>query len=317
MEQRNSGEVNYDALRKRVGVDFFRRRMDIQRHHAAQFIGQGRTTLHWENLALFRLALEVILHGCGLYRWGRRNAQSIRIHENPVVLSRLPKAFDGFRILQLSDLHLDLDPEITEAVIARLRNVSYDVCVITGDFRAETHGDFWPSIRETERLMPYLHGPVYGILGNHDFLEMTPPLEVIGIQMLINEHVMLERRGSIVCLAGVDDPHLYDTADLDLALFGVPPDTLIILLSHTAEPYRQAQGHGVDLMLTGHTHGGQICLPGGIRLLHSAHQPRRMDKGRWRYGDLQGYTSPGTGSCVAPVRFFCRPEITLHVLRSA
>jgi uncharacterized protein len=87
------------------------------------------------------------------------------------------------------------------------------------------------------------------------------------------------------------------------------------LLSHTPEVYRQAAHAGFDLLLSGHTHGGQICLPGSIPLMLEAVLPRRMGAGAWQHGKMAGYTSVGAGCSVVPVRFNCPPEITLHRLR--
>jgi predicted MPP superfamily phosphohydrolase len=88
-----------------------------------------------------------------------------------------------------------------------------------------------------------------------------------------------------------------------------------ILLSHTPEIYRQAAHAGFKLLLSGHTHGGQICLPGAIPLTLDSVLPRRMGAGAWKYHDMVGYTSVGVGSCIVPVRLNCPPEITLHCLR--
>jgi predicted MPP superfamily phosphohydrolase len=87
-----------------------------------------------------------------------------------------------------------------------------------------------------------------------------------------------------------------------------------ILLSHTPEVYHQAADAGVDLMLSGHTHGGQLCLPGSIPITLESVLPRRMGAGAWRYLGMQGYTSVGVGTSLLAVRLNCPPEITLHVL---
>jgi len=87
-----------------------------------------------------------------------------------------------------------------------------------------------------------------------------------------------------------------------------------VLLSHSAEPYRAVQARGIDFMLSGHTHGGQICLPGGFAPMRNARQPSSMLNGAWVFHELTGYTSPGAGVCMVPVRYFCPPEVTVHVL---
>jgi uncharacterized protein len=98
---------------------------------------------------------------------------------------------------------------------------------------------------------------------------------------------------------------------------GVAAEDCVLLLSHTPEPYRQAAHAGVDLMLSGHTHGGQVCLPGGIPILTDTPTPRAYVRGPWRYRAMAGYTSVGCGSSVVDVRLNCLPELTLHQLRRA
>jgi hypothetical protein len=143
---------------------------------------------------------------------------------------------------------------------------------------------------------------------------MVAPLEAMGVRCLVNEAVTLQREGARIHLAGVDDAHFYRMDNLDRALADVPWEAFTILLSHTPELWRQAAHSAVDLMLSGHTHGGQICLPGGVPVFLSAKLPRRLGRGPWRHHGLVGYTSVGCGACVVPVRFNCPPEITLHVL---
>jgi predicted MPP superfamily phosphohydrolase len=113
-------------------------------------------------------------------------------------------------------------------------------------------------------------------------------------------------------LAGIDDAHFYGSDSIEKAATGMSREEFSVLLSHTPEVYREGERLGFDVMLSGHTHGGQICLPGGIPVTLDARLPRHMGKGAWRYGKLSGYTSVGAGSSIVPVRFNCPPEITLH-----
>ena len=157
--------------------------------------------------------------------------------------------------------------------------------------------------------------PAYGVLGNHDTVCMLPGLEEIGIRMLMNEHETIKRGNQCVYLAGVDDAHFYRADNIEKAVSGIPSDEFSILLSHTPEIYRQAALADFNLLLSGHTHGGQICLPGGIPITLDSVLPRQMGAGPWRYRDMIGYTSVGAGSSIVPVRFNCPPEITLHHLQ--
>jgi predicted MPP superfamily phosphohydrolase len=221
------------------------------------------------------------------------------------------------RVLQVSDLHADMSVPALRRTAELARGVEADLCLLTGDFRGPTTGPFEASLAEVERLLPALPTPVYAVLGNHDSIDMVPPLEAMGVRFLVNEAVTLGRGDAAIHLAGVDDAHFYRMDNLDQALAAVPAGAFTILLSHTPELWRHAAHSDVDLMLSGHTHGGQICLPGGVPIFLSAKLPRRLGRGSWRHHDLVGYTSTGCGACVVPVRFNCPPEITLHVLERA
>jgi len=139
----------------------------------------------------------------------------------------------------------------------------------------------------------------------------------MGIRMVFNECEALIRGDQQIFLAGVDDLHFYRADDVEKAAFQIPQDAFSILLSHTPEVYDRAASAGFDVMFSGHTHGGQLCLPGGIPIKLEARLPRAMVAGPWRYADMVGYTSVGVGSSVLPVRLNCLPEIALHHLRCA
>ncbi len=146
---------------------------------------------------------------------------------------------------------------------------------------------------------------------------MVPGLEEMGIRMLLNECDPIERDRQRIYLAGIDDAHYYRVDNIEKAASTIPHGDFSILLSHTPEIYRQAAHAGFSLLLGGHTHGGQICLPGSIPLTLDSTLPRYLGSGAWKYHDMSGYTSVGAGSCVVAVRLNCPPEITLHHLQSA
>lgn len=144
---------------------------------------------------------------------------------------------------------------------------------------------------------------------------MTPALEATGMRVLLNESAAIERDGERIYLLGIDDPHFYEAENLEKAMTGVPHDAVRLLLSHSAEIYRQALAAEVDYLFSGHTHGGQLCFPWGRPVSNNARQPHVMLHGPWEWYGLRGYTSRGAGCSMVPVRLFAPPEITLHTLR--
>ena len=295
-----------EKLERRLRRLYARQRLGIEMDHEAQVFGQR----------LNFSVLEGVLRLSGLYWQGRRNAAKLLLRRNEIVSHRVPKAFDGFRILHLSDLHMDMSQQAMARLLDLLPGLEYELCVLTGDYRAKTFGPFNLSLAGMARLREALKGPVYGVLGNYDTIRMVPDLEGMGIRMLLNECVVTERGGHRIHLAGIDDAHFFRVDNIEKAADAVPHEDFSILLSHTPEIYRQAAHAGFDLLLSGHTHGGQICLPGGIPITLDAALPRSLGSGAWKYRDMAGYTSVGAGSSVVPVRFNCPPEITLHCLRS-
>ncbi|MEM8867985.1 MAG: metallophosphoesterase [Verrucomicrobiota bacterium] len=251
--------------------------------------------------------------------WGRahRNYFDIVVEENEVVLDRLPKAFDGYRILQVTDLHADLHPDFPEAVKRVIAPLDFDLVLMTGDFRTCTFSDHSGATAAAIDILAGLEPSCVGVLGNHDSIEKVPALEEAGIQMLLNEHTYLEREGERLYLVGIDDPNFYKTHNFERALTGVPETSFKLLLSHSPETYKEANALGFDFCLSGHTHGGQICLPGGIVVVHDGSSPRHLLAGPWREGNLKGYTGRGTGATGLPVRLNCPAEVTIHTLHCA
>jgi predicted MPP superfamily phosphohydrolase len=303
------------ALKCRLGHVHARQRLGIEKDHEAQKFGQGLTFFHFENLPVPHAIIGAILRLSGTYWRGRANAGRVRLRTNDVFSSRLPAGFDGFTILHLTDLHADMSADAIAETTRLIAPLHYDLCVLTGDYRGRTYGPYHASLRNMLPLCRALKGDAYGVLGNHDSILMVPDLERMGIRMLLNEHVMLERGGDRIAVAGIDDAHFYRVDNIQKAAAEIAQNTYSILLSHTPETYRQASHAGFDLLLAGHTHGGQICLPGGIPIILSSVLPRRMGKGAWEYHGMAGYTCVGAGSCGVPVRFNCPPEVTLHRLR--
>jgi uncharacterized protein len=306
-----------EKLERRLGRLHVRQRIGIENDHEARMLGRGSNFFHprkWRRSpTIIRSALKLT----GLYRRARKNAERIQIRHFDIELPGLPASFDGFTLLHISDLHVDISSGAMQRLIELLPGLAYDICVLTGDYRGKTYGPIDATIAGMAQVCAHIVGPIYGVLGNHDSIRMVPELEEMGIRMLLNEPETLERGDQRIHLVGIDDAHYYRVDNIEKAVSRLPDDEFSILLSHTPEIYRQAAHADFDLLLSGHTHGGQICLPGAIPVTLEAELPRRLGAGLWKYHDMVGYTSVGVGSSVLPVRLNCLPEIALHHLRCA
>lgn len=301
-------------LELRLGADHARRRLAVEKDKEARVLSREGKHLHMENAYTLPSMIRLCLQMSGLYRRAVANSRQLRVTRNRFILPQLPKGLEGLTLLQISDLHVDMDEANLHAVMETVRPLEYDICVITGDYRRDTWGDINPAMDGMRRLRNHLRGEVLAILGNHDSVLMVPELEAMGYRMLMNESYRLERNGDSLWIAGVDDPHLYQTDDLEAAIADIPTGATSLLLSHTPEIYREAAMADFDMYLCGHTHGGQLCLPGGYPLTLDARCPRRVGRGAWEEDAMQGYTTTGAGTSILNVRLNCPPEVTLHHL---
>ncbi len=301
-----------------MGDPYFSRRMRLQVQQVAWRLGGHRNRLFLENINFIPVFLRFILKYSGFLHRAEKNALDFKIEQQQLVLPGLAEVFNGYRILQLSDLHIDFMLDGGERLKTLLADVEFNLCVITGDFRFRTSGVYQPAVDGMKSLLSVLQcdDGIVAILGNHDYLECVPGLESRGIKMLLNEAVAVERKGEKLWIVGVDDPHYYEVDDLERAVQPVPANDVMVLLAHSPEIIAQAAGLGVGYYLCGHTHGGQVCLPGRIPVMTNARCRRKQATGRWEYRGMPGYTSRGTGTSGLPVRIFCPPEVTIHHLYS-
>jgi len=302
-------------LERRLGRLHARLRLGLEADHEAQVFGQGVNYFHFENLPWSHFVIQACLTITGLYGRGCRNATNIAVKPNYIQSRKIPPSFDGFAILQLSDLHVDLSVKAMARLHEILPSIDYHICVLTGDYRGQTFGSYEAAVDGMAALCRLIKKPIYGVLGNHDTIRMLPALEEMGIRMLLNESVTITRNSDRIHLAGVDDAHFYRADNLERAASDIPADEFSILLSHTPEIYQQAAHAEFDLLLSGHTHGGQICLPGRIPISLDSVLPRRFGSGAWQYHNMLAYTSVGAGCSIVPARFNCPPEITIHYLQ--
>jgi uncharacterized protein len=305
----------YAALAKLIGRATLQKRLMRQATHWAQRGHQGGGVMRLEAILPLDMIVSVALRATGLAKRARANYLAPLVVERYWRLPRLPLSFAGFRLLQLSDLHLDLDPAFAPALIERMRGLTYDAVVITGDFRNSTYENHALAVAEAGTIIATLHEPRFGILGNHDFIEQVTELESLGLPILLNEVTKITRGSDHLWITGIDDSNFYCTHDLVPVLRALPSDACAVLLSHSPEIVLELPEDRFDLVLCGHTHGGQLCLPGGRWL----HVPVRGIKneficGPWRVKNTPGYTSPGTGACGVPARLNRPGELTIHVL---
>lgn len=273
--------------------------------------GRGDYILRHDRLVgpVLRTALQAV----GLYRRGCRNAVRPVVRHTTVRIPQLPSSFSHFRILHMSDFHIDGVQGLAEVIAETVSRHPVDACVLTGDYRFETGGEYdlvLPRMRMALSRVQSHYG-IIGILGNHDCADLAVDLSKIGVRMLINDAIELRKGVDSIWIAGVDDPHYYGCDDLGRALEGVPDGSTRILLAHSPEIYEEAASAGIQLYLCGHTHGGQICLPWLGPFVLNAKCPREYTCGAWHHRSLQGYTSAGVGCSMLPVRYNCPPEITV------
>jgi uncharacterized protein len=267
------------------------------------------------------LAMGLGLRLVGLWRRGVANGLDVRRRSLAIDLPRLPSAFDGYRILHVADPHFDAAPGLAEAILRSVAGAEVDLCVLTGDFRAADRGPFTdtgilPALAALRAAVRSADGFV-ATLGNHDPGDIVPHLERLGFEVLLNRSRRVRRGAEQIAITGVDDVHRYYTPAAAAALAAHDPARFGIALVHSPELAGEAAAAGYDLYLCGHTHGGQVCLPGGRPLITHLCRHRDLHSGLWRHRGMIGYTSRGAGSSSLPVRFNCPPEVTELRLHAA
>ena len=236
-----------------------------------------------------------------------------------IPLERWPRALDGFRIVQISDIHIGpiLGRAFAADLVRRCNALEPDVIAVTGDLADGSVQRLEQEVAPFAELRAR-HG-VYFVTGNHDHYsgvrDWVARVRELGLRVLRNEHVTIERDGASFDLAGVDD-HQGTFADgwredLPAALEGHDPARALVLLAHDPRTFKRSRSAGVDLQLSGHTHGGQIWPFHYLVRLST-----RWVAGLYLEGPARIYVSRGTGFWGPPMRLRAPAEITEHVLRS-
>jgi predicted MPP superfamily phosphohydrolase len=242
----------------------------------------------------------------------------LAVEQRTIMLERLPQKLDGLRIVQLSDIHHSpfTGTRQIERAIETANSLEPDIIALTGDYVSHEREYAAPCAELMGRLRAR-HG-VYAVLGNHDHWTDAALIADLfrseGICMLINEGMRFEKDGASFWLAGVDDT-MVGQEDLPLALAGSSQDEMKLLLAHNPVVLRRAVRAGVDLVLSGHTHGGQVTWRSEKSA--SGRPRRRLLRGLGRQGNTQIYVTRGLGTVVLPIRYGCPPEVSLLELRKA
>ncbi|MDX6612067.1 MAG: uncharacterized protein QOD75_1253 [Blastocatellia bacterium] len=242
----------------------------------------------------------------------------ISVEHQPVVLKKLPEALNGLKIVQLSDLHHSpfTGAEQIERAVGLANRLNPDIVALTGDYISHDRS-YAARCAEMVGKLRARYG-VYAVLGNHDHWTdaalITDLFRAEGIRVLVNEGLRFEQHGASFWLAGVDDT-MVGLEDLPLALAGSVESEMKLLLAHNPTVLRRAARAGVDLVLSGHTHGGQVAWRPEKTV--SGRPRRRLLKGLGRRGDTQIYVTRGLGTVVLPIRYGCPPEVSLIELRTA
>ena len=250
--------------------------------------------------------------------WGN---SALEVNTYSIVSNRLPNSFSGFRIAQVSDLHNAQMGDGNEKLLAMLRESEPDIIVITGDLVDSRSTDIGVALRSAEDATKI--APSYYVTGNHEariaeYEDLKTGLESAGVVVLENQRIELERNGETIMLIGVDDPSFQtdylmgDSATVmsDALNRLVGNDAYTILLSHRPELFVTYVASGVDLVFSGHAHGGQFRLPfiGGLAAPNQGLFPK-YDSGLYTQGNTNMLVSRGIGNSIVPIRFNNRPEI--------
>lgn len=244
-------------------------------------------------------------------------ANSLSLEHVEIFLDRLPKKLDGFKIIHLSDTHHSPFTTLDhiERVVKVANRLKPDVFLLTGDYVSHER-EYIAPVAAVLGSLKAKYG-VHACLGNHDHWTdaelVTHLFRGEGINVLVNQGFRFEARGASFWLAGVDD-YMVGKTDVPAALKGSYPDEMKLLLAHNPIIFREAARVGVDLTLSGHTHGGQIKVRSDEKRILPK---RRLKAGLHTRRGSQIYITRGIGTVVVPIRYQCPPEISLLELRCA
>jgi predicted MPP superfamily phosphohydrolase len=296
--------------------------MDYDRNVAVQPLLEQKTRL---TRRTFLRGSAAAAAGLALYS-GEIARHQISVLTHTVAIDNLPGAFHNFRIAQISDIHFDeyTEPSFVRRILAQVNALAPDLVLLTGDYISHVPLSYnfvlGAMHRCGEALRDIACPQRFAVIGNHDYMlgasVIQPILAAAGIPLLVDQYVPIERAGQRLWLCGVDDP-VTQVPNLSRAI-PEKPDGPVLLMSHGPD-YADAvlahpRGRLVDLMLAGHSHGGQVRLP-LVGALHTPTGGRKYVEGLFRLGRMQLYVNRGIGTVGLPFRLNCPPEITLFTLQ--
>jgi predicted MPP superfamily phosphohydrolase len=285
----------------------------------------GLTWLMNRRLLPFDVALETAgaiavfsyVSGFALVFLRRPRAGDVEITETDVPIPNLPPAFEGYRILHISDLHggSPLSRTAPYQRLSALQSLTPDLVVFTGDLAAGK--DALPEAASALARVQSLSGTV-AVLGNHDHWmgeeQVTAALSDLGVKVLANSHTTLTRDGQTLYLVGVKDCSYVGRDDLPRALKGIPDGAPIVMLTHSPDLVYEPLARRASIILAGHTHGGQMVFPWIGALYVPTRLGRRRMSGLLTVNGTLLYVNRGLGEVFPPMRLNCPPELALLTL---
>jgi hypothetical protein len=266
-----------------------------------------KNIIAWTIIASFSISI--------IFFYLYRETNSVMVKEYTIIMKNLPPEFEGFTILHLTDLHSKRFGTNQQQLLELINKQQFDLIAITGDL-VQRHE---PEVAPADELLVGLNSSdIYYVRGNHEiwagYSELEDILNKNGVTILNNRSVKLQVENDFIQLAGVDDPSL-GMARLDSALAGLTEDAPVILLAHSPAIFDEAVDKNIELILVGHTHGGQIRLPflGAFYIPGQGFFPE-YDYGIFSSKNTTMLINAGLGESGLPLRINMKPEIVIITL---
>ena len=269
---------------------------------------------------MFKKLVKYILVIASLIVFLYVNNNWLTVSNQTVESSQIPASFDGYRIVQVSDLHDATFGENQQRLVNKIQQEKPDMIVITGDIIDSNRYDLQNSLDLIDQIVEL--ADVYYVTGNHevatnDVDRIKEQLTARGVRVLSNETLTIKRDGETISLTGIEDPLMGDVSSEMIAASNVPSDAFTLLLAHRPEDFQAYVDAGIDVTLSGHAHGGQFRIPfvGGLVAPGQGYFPK-FTAGIYEQDQSKLIVSRGLGNSIIPIRLFNLPEIVVVTLKS-